>query len=207
MFCDMVEWTALSTRFDPEYLREVVRAYQDACAKVVAQYDGYVAKFLGDGILVYFGYPQAHENDAERAVCAGLGIVEAISHIGIINSTLQDVELAVRVGINTGPVVVGDIIGEGASQQASVVGETPNVAARLQTLAQPNQVVIGPLTRELIGEVFLCDDLGGNDIKGIDEPIRAWRVLRARDTGSSGKPRSPWPPLIGGESLASLARG
>lgn len=209
MFCDLVEWTALSTRFDPEDLREVVRAYQDACAKVVAQYDGYVAKFLGDGILVYFGYPQAHENDAERAVCAGLGIVEAISHIGIINSTLQDVELAVRVGINTGPVVVGDIIGEGASQQASVVGETPNVAARLQTLAQPNQVVIGPLTRELIGEAFLCDDLGGNIIKGIDEPIRAWRVLRARDTGSSSKPRSAGDglPLIGRqEELGLLLR-
>lgn len=209
MFCDLVEWTALSTKLDPEDLREVVRAYQDACAKVVAQYDGYIAKFLGDGILVYFGYPQAHENDAERAVRVGLGIVEAIPHIMMNNTALRDVLLAVRVGINTGPVVVGDIIGEGASQQASVVGKTPNVAARLQTLAQQNQVVIGPLTRELIGEAFLCDDLGDNDVKGIDEPLRAWRVLRARDNSSGLEPRSvgDGQPIVGRhEELGLLLR-
>ena len=181
MFCDLVDWTALSTRFDPEDLREVIRAYQDACAKVIAQYDGYVAKYLGDGVLVFFGYPQAHENDAERAVRAGLGIVETVPNIIVANDALRGLELAVRIGINTGPVVVGDIIGEGASVQASVVGETPNVAARLQALAGPNQVVIGPLTRDLLGEAFSCEDLGANRLKGIDVPVQAWRVAREPD--------------------------
>lgn len=181
MFCDLVDSTALSVRFDPEELREVIRAYQDACAKVIAQYNGYVAKFLGDGVQVYFGYPQAHENDAERAARAGLGIVEAVSHINAVNGPLCGLELAVRVGVNTGLVVVGDIIGEGAAEQASVVGETPNVAARLQTLARPNQVVVGPLTRELVGEAFVCEDLGANHLKGIADPVRAWRIVRERD--------------------------
>lgn len=165
MFCDLVDWTALSTRVDPEDLREVIRAYQDACADVVKEYNGYVAKYLGDGVLVYFGYPQAHEDDAARAVRAGLGIVEALPKIKERIPELPGLVLAVRVGINTGPAVVGDIIGEGAALQAGVIGETPNVASRLQALAQPNQVVIGPLTRELIGEAFACEDLGGKRLK------------------------------------------
>ena len=167
MFCDLVGSTELSTRFDPEDLRDVIRAYQDACAKVIARYNGYIAKYMGDGVLVYFGYPQAHENDAERAARTGLGIVEAMADVGAAYEPLRDVHLAVRVGIDTGPVVVGDILGEGTAQEASVVGETPNVAARLQALARPNQVVIGALTRELAGEAFAYEDLGAHHIKGI----------------------------------------
>lgn len=209
MFCDLVDWTALSTRVDPEDLREVIRAYQDACADVVKEYNGYVAKYLGDGVLVYFGYPQAHEDDAARAVRAGLGIVEALPKIKERIPELPGLVLAVRVGINTGPAVVGDIIGEGAALQAGVIGETPNVASRLQALAQPNQVVIGPLTRELIGEAFACEDLGGKRLKGIDDPVQAWRVVHARD----GDGRRPWSrrgedlPLVGRrEELGLLHR-
>lgn len=189
MFCDLVDSMPLSTRLDPEDLREVIRAYHEACAKVVAQYGGYIAKFLGDGLLVYFGYPQAHENDAERAARAGLGIVNTVPNLSQFNIPQQGIELAVRVGINTGQVVVGDIIGEGASEQASVLGEIPNVAARLQALAGPNQVVIGPLTRELIGESFACDDLGENNLKGVAEPVHAWRVVRERDIDGDFEPR------------------
>ncbi|MCZ7659853.1 MAG: AAA family ATPase [Xanthobacteraceae bacterium] len=177
MFCDLVGSTALSTQLDPEDMRDVIRAYQDACTKVIARYGGYVAKYLGDAVLVYFGYPQAHGNDAERATRAALGIVEAVRGIGWVNETLCNVSLAVRVGINTGLVVVGDIIGEGAAEQASVVGETPNVAARLQELAGPDEVVIGPLTRELIGEGFCCECMDSNVLHGVAEPVTAWRVV------------------------------
>ena len=183
MFCDLVGSTALSTRLDPEDLREVLRAYHDACAKVVAHYDGYVAKFLGDGVLAYFGYPQAHETDAESAVRAGLAVVDAIAALGSTDGALRDLGLAVRVGIDTGPVVVGDIAGEGPAEPASVVGETPNVAARLQALAQPNEVVAGPLTRELIGEAFACEDRGMHRLKGLPAPLQVWRVVRERDIG------------------------
>ncbi len=186
MFCDLVGSTELSTRFDPEDLQEMIRAYQEACAKVIAEYNGYIAKFMGDGVLVYFGYPQAHENDAERAARSGLGVVEAVAGLGTAQAPLRGVELAVRVGIDTGLVVVGDMVGEGAAEEASVVGETPNVAARLQALAQPNQVVIGQLTRELIGEAFACEDLGAHHLKGIAEPVRAWRVLGEGDVDADG---------------------
>ena len=184
MFCDLVGSTELSTRFDPEDLQEVIRAYQDACAKVIAEYDGYIAKFMGDGVLVYFGWPRAHENDAARAARTGLGIVEAMTGLGSAQASPREVELAVRVGIDTGLVVVGDIVGEGTAEEASVVGETPNVAARLLALAEPNQVVIGPLTRELIGRAFACEDLGAHRLKGIAEPVRAWRVVGAGDIDS-----------------------
>ena len=183
MFCDLVDSTALSTRLDPEDLRDVIRAYHDACARVVARYDGYVAKYLGDGVLAYFGYPRAHENDAERAARTGLAIVEAIAALRPMKDRLPELNLAVRVGIDTGPVVVGDLVGEGPTEQAGVVGETPNVAARLQALARPGQVVVGPLTRELIGEAFACEDLGAQSLKGLAAPLRAWRVLRERDSG------------------------
>jgi class 3 adenylate cyclase/tetratricopeptide (TPR) repeat protein len=184
MFCDLADSTALSARLDPEDLREVIRAFQEACAKVIARYGGYLAKYLGDGVLVYFGYPQAHENDAERAVRTGLGVVEAITAIAMSNIALRGLELAVRVGINTGPVVVGDIIGEGPAEETSVVGETPNVAARLQALARPNQVVVGPLTRALIGEAFVCEDLGTHRLKGLIAPVQAWHAIRERDIGA-----------------------
>jgi class 3 adenylate cyclase len=197
------------SRLDAEDLRDVVRAYQDACARVIAQYGGYVAKYLGDGILVYFGYPRAHEDDAERAVRAGLGIVGALPRFDDSNARLRGLELAVRVGINTGPVVVGDIIGEGAALQAGVIGETPNVAARLQTLARPNQVVVGPLTRELVGEAFVCEDLGANRLKGIETPVRAWHMVRPRDNESHphARRRGESLPLVGRqEELGLLLR-
>ena len=168
---------------------------------MVARYNGYVAKYMGDGVLVYFGYPQAHENDAERAARAGLGIVEAMADIGSAHALLGEVDLTVRVGINTGLVVVGDIVGEGASEEASVVGETPNVAARLQALSDPNQVVIGPLTHELIGEA--------RRLKGIAEPVHAWRVLREGDLDGDDEaaPLEGGLPLVGRqEELGLLLR-
>ncbi len=139
MFCDLVGSTALSSQLDPEDMRDVIRSYQDACAGVVTRYEGFVAKYMGDGVLVYFGYPTAHEDDAERAINAGQGIVEAVQEL--------ERDLAVRIGIATGMVVVGDIVGEGASQEAAITGETPNLAARLQEMAEPNAVVIASSRR------------------------------------------------------------
>ncbi len=171
MFCDLVGSTALSTRLDPEDMRELLGRYQGACSDVITRYDGYVAKFMGDGVYAYFGYPRAHEDDAERAINAGLGIVEALD-------SLPD-DLQVRIGIATGIVAVGDIVGEGAAEEANVVGEAPNLAARLQALAEPNSVVIGDSTRSLIGGLFETMDLGLQDLKGFNEPMSAWSVVRA----------------------------
>src|SRR5206468_6286666 len=137
MFCDLVGSTELSARLDPEDLREVIAAYHRAVADVVGSFDGFVAKYMGDGVLVYFGYPRAHEDDAERAVRAGLGIVDAVGRLDVKSAKLQ-----AHIGIATGLVVVGDLIGEGSAQEQSVVGETPNLAARLQALAEPDAVVI-----------------------------------------------------------------
>ena len=142
MFCDLVGLTALSARLDPEDLREVIAAYHRAVADVVGNLDGFVAKYMGDGVLIYFGYPRAHEDDAERAVRAGLDVIYAVARLEV-----KSVKLQARVGIATGLVVVGDLIGEGSAQEQSVVGETPNLAARLQALAEPNTVVIAPSTR------------------------------------------------------------
>jgi class 3 adenylate cyclase/predicted ATPase len=173
MFCDMVGSTALASRLDPEDLREVVAAYHRTVTDLIRSFDGYVAKYMGDGVLVYFGYPQAHEDDAERAVRAGLGLIDAVDRLDVKSATLQ-----ARVGIATGLVVVGDLLGEGSAQEQSVVGETPNLAARLQTLAEPDTVVIAASTRRLIGGLFDCRDLGTIEIKGIPRPVQTWRVLR-----------------------------
>src|SRR4029077_4453986 len=158
---------------DPEDLREVIAAYHRTVADVVRSFDGFVAKYMGDGILVYFGYPHAHENDAEHAVRTGLGIVAAVSRLDISSVTLR-----VRVGIATGVGVVGDLIGEGSAQEQSVVGETPNLAARLQALAEPDAVVIAASTRRLVGDLFEYRDLGAIEVKGIAGPVGAWQVLR-----------------------------
>jgi class 3 adenylate cyclase len=174
MFCDLVGSTALSARLDPEDLREVIGAYHRAVADIVAGFDGFVAKYMGDGVLVYFGYPRAHEDDAERAVRAGLLIVDAVSRLDV-----KSLELQARVGIATGLVVVGDLIGEGSAQEQSVVGETPNLAARLQALAEPDAVVIAATTRRLLGDLFEYRDLGAVEVKGIAAPVPAWQVLRA----------------------------
>jgi class 3 adenylate cyclase len=173
MFCDLVGSTALSARLDPEDLREVIAAYHRAVARVVAGFDGFVAKYMGDGVLVYFGYPRAHEDEAERAVRAGMGVIEAIRRLDV-----KSVALQARIGIATGLVVVGDLIGEGSAQEQSVVGETPNLAARLQALAQPDAVVIAAGTRRLVGDLFEYRDLGAVEVKGIAGPLPAWQVLR-----------------------------
>jgi class 3 adenylate cyclase len=172
MFSDLVGSTALSARMDPEDLREVISAYQKCVAETVQRFGGFVAKYMGDGVLIYFGYPQAHEDDAERAVRAGLELVAAVGGLKT-HAALQT-----RVGIATGLVVVGDLIGSGASQEQTIVGETPNLAARLQGIAEPNSVVFGENTRKLVGNLFELEDLGAQDLKGIAGTVRAWAVLR-----------------------------
>ena len=172
MFSDLVGSTALSARMDPEDLREVISAYQKCVAETVQRFGGFVAKYMGDGVLVYFGYPQAHEDDAERAVRAGLELVAAVGALK------THAPLQTRVGIATGLVVVGDLIGSGASQEQAIVGETPNLAARLQGVAEPNSVVIAESTRKLVGNLFELEDLGRKNLKGIAGPVRAWAALR-----------------------------
>jgi len=173
MFSDLVGSTALSARMDPEDLREVISAYQKCVAETVQRFGGFVAKYMGDGVLLYFGYPQAHEDDAERAVRAGLELVAAVAGLKT-HASLQT-----RVGIATGLVVVGDLIGSGEAQERGIVGETPNLAARLQGVAEPNMVVIAEGTRRLLGDLFELQDLGLRELKGIAGPVRAWVALRA----------------------------
>jgi class 3 adenylate cyclase/predicted ATPase len=172
MFSDLVGSTALSARMDPEDMREVIFAYQKCVAEVIRGFDGFVAKYMGDGVLAYFGYPQAHEDDAERAVRAGLAVVEGV---GKLRSAEPP---QVRIGVATGLVVVGDLIGSGAAQEQAIVGDTPNLAARLQGIAEPNTVVIAESTRKLLGKLFDLEDLGARDLKGIADPSRAFVVLR-----------------------------
>ena len=172
MFSDLVGSTALSARMDPEDLREVISAYQKCVAETVGRFGGFVAKYMGDGVLVYFGYPQAHEDDAERAVRAGLELVAAVGDLKT-HAALQT-----RVGIATGLVVVGDLIGSGASQEQTIVGETPNLAARLQGVAGADTVVIAESTRKLLGNLFELEDLGAKDLKGITGPVKAWTARR-----------------------------
>ncbi|WP_407179267.1 adenylate/guanylate cyclase domain-containing protein [Bradyrhizobium sp. STM 3562] len=172
LFCDLVDSTALSTRLDPEDMWEVIRVYRGACARVIAVYDGIVARFVGDGILAYFGYPRAHEDDAERAVRAGLDMVVAIQKL----DTRVDARVDVRIAIATGVVVVGDLISEGASEEQAMVGDTPNIAARLQSLAEPGAVVVAASTRRLLGDLFTFRNLGRREVKGISEPIAVWAV-------------------------------
>jgi class 3 adenylate cyclase len=165
MFSDLVGSTALSARMDPEDLREVISAYQKCVAETVQRFDGFVAKYMGDGVLVYFGYPQAHEDDAERAVRSGLELIQAVS------SLKSSDPLQTRVGIATGLVVVGDLVGSGEAQERSIVGETPNLAARLQAIAEPNAVVIAESTRKLLSSLFDLEDLGAQDLKGLGAPV------------------------------------
>jgi class 3 adenylate cyclase len=172
MFCDIVGSTALSEQLDPEDLREIIGAYHRAIAQTIAPFEGFVAKYMGDGALIYFGYPRAHEDDAERAIRAALALIAATDKV-----EAATVRLEIRVGIATGLVVVGDLLGAGAAQEEAVIGETPNVAARLQALAPPNGCVIADTTRRLVGALFEYGDIGGVAIKGLSAPIRAWRVL------------------------------
>jgi class 3 adenylate cyclase/tetratricopeptide (TPR) repeat protein len=196
LFSDLVGSTALSTRLDPEDLRDIVRAYQEACASEVTRWDGFIARYMGDGVLVYFGWPRAHEDDAERAVRAGLGIVAAAAPLGI----------SVRVGIATGISVVGDLVGAGSAQEQAALGETPNLAARLEALAAPDTVVISEATRGLLGGLFETEDLGAHGAKGFDEPVRAHRVVRPRDVTSRFEARRAGglAPMVGRERELGL---
>jgi class 3 adenylate cyclase/tetratricopeptide (TPR) repeat protein len=193
MFVDLVGSTALSTRMDPEDLREVISAYQRCVAKTVRLFGGFLARYMGDGVLAYFGYPQAHEHDVERAMRVGLSLVEAVPKL----KTSAGVPLQVRVGIATGLVVVGDLVGA-AAQEQGVVGETPNLAARLQALAEPGTVVISSRTRRLTGGLFDYRDLGMVPLKGFAETVPAWQVLGASATDSRFEAlRASTTPLIG----------
>jgi class 3 adenylate cyclase len=207
LFCDLVDSTALASQLDPEELREVVRAYQATCAKVIGRFEGHIAQYLGDGLLVYFGYPLAHEDDAPRAVRTGLGIVEALGQLNTHLEQERDVQLAVRLGIHTGLVVVGEI-GGGTRQEQLALGETPNLAARLQGLAAPNTLVISATTLPLLGGFFACQALGMHRLKGFAQPIEVYQVLsestarsRLEAVGGAGLT-----PLVGREAEVGLLR-
>ena len=176
MFVDLVGSTALSARVDPEEMREVISAYQAVVAAEIGRFEGHVAKYMGDGVLAYFGWPNAHEDEAERAVRAGLATTAAVARL----SAPGGAPLAARVGIATGLVVVGDLVGEGASQEEAVVGETPNLASRLQALAEPGTVVISAATRHLLGDLFDLKDLGARRVPGFEQPIPAFHVIARR---------------------------
>ena len=178
MFSDLVGSTALSARMDPEDLREVIAAYHTRVAEIVRRFEGFVAQYLGDGVLVYFGYPHAHEDDAERAVRAGLALIAAVGALKM-RAPLQT-----RIGIATGLVVVGDLLDAGKAHERGIIGETPNLAARLQGIAQPNTVVIAEGTRKLLGNLFELQDLGASELKGMGGLVRAWAVLRASSVES-----------------------
>jgi len=201
MFVDLVGSTELSGRLDPEEMSDLIRAYQNMVAAEISRFDGHVAKYMGDGVLAYFGYPRAHEEDAERAIHAGLTITRAIGRL----RTPEGEPLAVRIGIATGLVVIGDLVGAGAAQEEAVIGETPNLAARLQTLAQPNAVLIGPATRRLIGGTFELEELGPQTLKGFAEPVAVWQVTGTRSVESRFEARSSGlTPMVGREQEVAL---
>jgi class 3 adenylate cyclase len=207
MFCDLVGSTALSAQLDPEDLREVVRAYQAACAEVIQRFEGYIAQYLGDGLLVYFGYPQAYEDDAQRAVRTGLGLVEVLNTLNRRLAQRPGIRLAIRVGIHTGLVVVGEIGGNGRQEQLAL-GETPNIAARLQGLAAPDTLVISEATARLVEGYFLCEALGMQELKGLAAPLRVYRVLHASETQTRLDIAiiRGLTPLVGREADVSLLR-
>jgi class 3 adenylate cyclase/tetratricopeptide (TPR) repeat protein len=205
MFCDLVGSTQLSARLDPEDLRDVIRAYQERCTAIVGEFEGHVGNYVGDGILVYFGYPRAHEDDAQRAVHAALGICEAMRRLGG-ELGLDGIELAVRIGIETGVVIAGDIGTGEIRDELAVVGETPNVAARLQSLAQPNTVVIGKTTRRLVDGLFVLEDLGPQPLRGIAEPVQTFCVRGESDALSRFEAHAErgLTPLVGREEEMRL---
>ena len=202
LFCDLVGSTALATQLDPEDLRTIITAFQRTVAETIGHFEGFVAKYMGDGVLVYFGYPRAQEHDAERAVQAGLALVGAASAI----EAPTRLTLRLRVGIATGLVVIGDLIGSGSAREEAVVGETPNLAARLQSLAEPNTVLICPTTRRLVGELFEYRDLGPIELKGFAAPVSVLEVLR--DSSVAGRfealRASSLTPLVGREEELEL---
>lgn len=205
MFCDLVDSTELSAQLDPEDLHEVMRSYQETCTQIVSQYKGTVARYMGDGILAYFGYPQAHEDDAELAVRAGLDLIDAVTRLEL----RPRLSLKLRIGIATGLVVVGDIVGEGMSEEWAASGETPNLAARLQSIAPPNAIIISETSYRVLGHLFEYEDLGRRRLKGFPEPVQMWRILRpAQTTSRFDAMRGQWlTPLLGREEeLSRLLR-
>src|SRR5215475_11015846 len=207
MFCDLVDSTRLSNQLDPEDLREVIRTYQATCVAVIQRFAGHVAQYLGDGLLVYFGYPQAHEDDAQRAVRTGLGMLAAMETLNTRLMRDTSVRLAVRIGIHTGLVVVGEM-GSGGRHEHLALGDTPNLAARLQGLAEPNTVVISDATSRLVQGYFTCHDLGTHALKGLETPMHAYQVLgesaaqsRLDVVGATGLT-----PLVGREHEVGLLR-
>jgi class 3 adenylate cyclase len=202
LFCDLVDSTALATQLDPEDLRTIITAFQRTVAQTITHYEGFVAKYMGDGVLVYFGYPRAQEHDAERAVGAGLALVGAAGAIEAPSRLM----LRLRVGIATGLVVIGDLIGSGSAREEAVVGEPPNLAARLQSLAEPDTVLICPTTRRLVGNLFEYRDLGPIELKGFAAPIPVWQVVR--DSSVAGRfealRASSLTPLVGREEELEL---
>jgi class 3 adenylate cyclase len=205
MFCDLVDSTRLSGQIDPEDLREVVRAYQRACAEVIQRFDGYIAQHLGDGLLVYFGYPQAHENDAQHAVRAGLGIVGAMTTLNTYLEQRHGVRVAVRLGIHTGLVVVGEV-GSGSRHENLALGETPNIAARLQGLAAPDTVVISADTFRLVQGYFTSEHLGAHTLRGVAAPVPVYRILGESGVQSRLEAVAPTrlTPLVGREEEVAL---
>jgi class 3 adenylate cyclase len=205
LFCDLVDSTVLASQLDPEDWRAVVRAYQEACPKVIARYEGHVAQYLGDGLLVYFGYPRAHEDDAQRAVRAGLGMVDAVGQLNTRLAQERGASLAVRLGIHTGLVVVGEV-GGGPRQEQLALGETPNVAARLQGLAAPNTVVISATTFQLLGGFFACQPLGTPPLKGLTQPLAVYQVRSESTARSRLDAAGPTglTPLVGREQEMAL---
>ena len=185
LFCDLVGSTELSRRLDPEDLREVMRAFQDTVVRSVARYGGHVAKYLGDGLLIYFGWPRAYEDQAERAVRAGLDAVASLAELGPAWGGPPQA----RVGIATGQVVIGDLVGEAGRDAEAVTGETPNMAARLQQRAGPGEVLVNEVTRELIGSAFVVDELELLELKGFSHPVPAWRVSSLAPAGGDPSDR------------------
>src|SRR6516165_9099863 len=205
MFCDVVDSTRLSSQLDPEDWRDVVRAYQRACTEIIQRYDGHIAQLLGDGLLVYFGYPQAHEDDAQRAVRAGLGILEAVEALNSSLALAKGLTLAVRLGIHTGLVVVGAMGGIGRQEQLAL-GDVPNIASRIEGLAAPNTVAISDATYRLVQGYFACQDLGVQALRGVPEPVPLYRVLQ--ESGARGRldvaVTRGLTPLVGRESEVAL---
>ena len=207
MFCDLADSTALSAELDPEDLRDVISAFQDRCRAAVERFDGFIARYMGDGVLVYFGYPRAHEDAAARAIRAGLHLLGAMTDLNRDAAKRGHAPLNLRIGTATGPVVVGDIIGEGAAEEAAVVGETPNVAARLQAVAGLGEMVVNPLTRDLAGPAFTYEDTGTHKLKGIPDPVPVWRV-RSETASVEVASSAPSLSLVGRqEELGLLLRG
>jgi class 3 adenylate cyclase len=202
MFADLVGSTELSGRLDPEDMRDAITIYQECVAKQVIEIEGHVAKYMGDGILCYFGWPQAHEDDAERAARAALNIISSLA----LASTPHGEKLEARIGIATGLVVVGDLIGEGASQEEAVIGETPNLAARLQSIAKPGQIVVSDTTRQLLSQSLDVDPLGQKDLKGISRPVDAYAILGEHENSKIAQVHQSGgsTPLIGRETEISL---